>query len=112
MDLFVLNTVQNLSLLGCVLEQGSGQRKMCGFGGRYAALFAGRFGWKGDRGSSVERIREKRHELIVQPCDSNHESRLLLGHCFGVKPTPGGRLALLLRLRRLRLRFPSATDPP
>src|SRR5258708_26929591 len=25
-------------------------------------------------------------------------SRFILGHCFGVKPTPGGRLVLLLRL--------------
>jgi hypothetical protein len=25
-------------------------------------------------------------------------SRFMLGHCFGVKPTPGGRLVLLLRL--------------
>jgi hypothetical protein len=40
------------------------------------------------------------------------QSRLFLGHCFGANATPDGKLALLLRLRRLRLRFPPSADPP
>ena len=90
MDLLILNAVQNLSTLECVQEHGRDQQKRCGFACRNAALFAGRLGWKSRRGLPVDSISGERNEFLVHSCISNYESRLLLGHCFGVKPTPGG----------------------
>ena len=51
-----------------------------------------------NRSLPVHGIVRKRMKRIVQAGVSQNVSRFLHGHCFGVKPTPGGRLVLLLRL--------------
>ena len=111
MDLLGLSATNKPSCERCAFERGRADQKTREYGCDMR-LFAGGLDGKSESGLPVGQHRREADEFNVQLCVSNHESRLLLGHYFGGKPTPGGRLALLLRLRRLRLRFPSAMEPP
>ncbi len=111
MVLHTRKTEPNHSTGRCASEHGASLLKTLGFGADLR-LFSGPSVGANEPLLPVHSIVRKRMERIVQAGVSRIVSRFLLGLGFGVYPTPGGRLVLLLRLRRLRLRFPSATDPP
>ena len=89
MDLLVLNASNDRSCGRCALERGCAEQKTRK-SGCDMRLSAGGLDGESESGLPVNRIGGERNELFVQPCVSNHESRLLLGHCFGGKPTPCG----------------------
>ena len=89
MALLALNATNKPSCGGCALEHDRAGQKTRE-SGCDMRLFAGGLDGEGESGLPVNRIGGERNEFLVQPCVSNHESRLQLGHCFGGKPTPGG----------------------
>jgi hypothetical protein len=88
---------QNLSTRRCALEHGAGRLKTLGFGADLR-LFAESSVGASEPCLPVHSIARKRTKRIVQAGVFPYVSRFLHGHGFGVKPTPGGRLVLLLRL--------------
>ena len=82
------------------LRHGRTKRKTsdCGCDAR---VFVRRPGESSDSGLPVDGVAGKRGGRIVLTRVSPVQFRHLLGHCFGAYATPGGKLALLLRLRRL-----------
>ena len=63
-----------------------------------AGLIAGQVSRQRTARLSGERHRQEAEEASCSAQCLLRVSRFMLGHCFGVKPTPGGRLVLLLRL--------------
>ena len=111
MDLLGLSVTNKPSSGRCAFERDRVEQKTreCGCDMR---LFAGCLDGESESGLPVDSIGGKRMSSLLSRVSPTTNPASLLGHCFGGKPTPGGRLALLLRLRRLRLRLPSAMDPP
>ena len=89
MDLLGLSATNRPSCGRCAFERDRAEQKTreCGCDMR---LFAGGLDGESESGLPVDMHRREADEFIVQPCVSNHESRFLLGHCFGGKPTPCG----------------------
>jgi hypothetical protein len=92
------NSDWNLSASKCAFEHGESYPKTrCSV--RYdAGLLADVWGAIVVLALPVESIVRKRMSSCAVQCVSPLYPASLLGHCFGVKPTPGGRLVLLLRL--------------
>jgi hypothetical protein len=111
MDLLGLNATNKPSCRRCAFECDRTEQntRECGCDMR---LFAVGLDGEGESGLPAYVIGGKRMSSFFNRVSPTTNPASVLGHCFGGKPTPGGRLALLLRLRRLRLRFPSAMDPP
>jgi hypothetical protein len=111
MDLLGLNATNRPSCRRCAFERDRAEQKTRE-SGCDMRLFCEGLDGKSESGLPVNCIGGKRMSSMFNRVSPTTNPVSLLGHCFGGKPTPGGRLALLLRLRRLRLRFPSAMDPP
>ena len=111
MDLLGVNATNKPSCGRCAFERERTEQKTreCGCDMR---LFARGLDGESEPGLPVNCIGGKRMSSLFSRVSPTTNPASVLGHCFGGKPTPGGRLALLLRLRRLRLRFPSAMEPP
>jgi|HubBroStandDraft_5_1064220.scaffolds.fasta_scaffold1059838_1 hypothetical protein len=111
MDLLGLNATNKPSCGRGAFERDRAEQKTREYG-REMRLIAGGLDGESESGFPVNCIGGKRMSSLFRRVSPTTNPAAVLGHCFGGKPTPGGRLALLLRLRRLRLRFPSAMDPP
>jgi hypothetical protein len=95
----------------CALERSGRCLKTCDFGSGFHLLAEGLVGTS-ERYLPVFGIARKRVKQIVQAGVSCTYSTFLHGHSFGASPTPCGSSFFCFGLRRLWLRFPSATDPP
>ena len=111
MDLLGLSATNKPSCGRCAFERDRAEERTREYGCDMR-LLAGCLDGESESGLPVDSIGGKRMSSLFIRVSPTTNPAFLLGHCFGGKPTPGGRLALLLRLRRLRLRFPSAMDPP
>ena len=111
MDLLGLNPTNKPSSGRPAFERDRGEQKTREYGCDMR-LSAGGLDGESESGLPVDCIGGKRMSSLFSRVSPTTNPASVLGHCFGGKPTPCGRLALLLRLRRLRLRFPSTTDPP
>ena len=84
------NSEWNPSPLSCVPEHGNSHPKTRCFARQNAGLFAGGWGAEGVSALPVESIARKRMSFFCRAMCLPFVSRFFLGHCFGVKPTPGG----------------------
>jgi hypothetical protein len=97
MKLLTHNTEPSLSTGKCAPEHGAGRLKAFGSGADLR-LYTDLLVSTSELHLPVHSIARKRTKRIVQAGVFPYVSRFLHGHGFGVKPTPGGRLVLLLRL--------------
>jgi hypothetical protein len=110
MDLPALNAAQNHSPSGYALECAFSGLKMCSCGGNLP-LFAGVMGGEREVALPGVGIREKLHGVFALACVSPYVSRLMLGHCFGAYPAPGGSSLFCFGYAALRVTV-SVPDPP
>jgi hypothetical protein len=89
MDLPALNAAHNQSPSGCALERVSSRLKMCSCGSD-SPLFAGVLCGEREVALPGISICGKQHEVFALACVSPYVSLLMLGHCFGAYPAPGG----------------------
>jgi len=108
---FTHNTEQNLSTGRCAPERGEGRLKAFGFGAD-SRLFAESSVGTSERCSPVHCIVRKRMKRIVHAGVSSIYPAFCTVTASGSNRRPAAGSFFCFGLRRLRLRFPSATDPP
>src|SRR6185437_14963317 len=111
MVLHAHNTEQNLSTGRFAPEHGVGRLKTFGFGADLRLFAESSVGTSG-RCSPVHCIVRKRMERIVQAGVSRMYPAFCTVTASGSNRRPAAGSFFCFGLRRLRLRFPSATDPP
>jgi len=111
MVLLTHNTEQSLSTGRCALEHGAGCLKALGFGADLR-LFAESSVGTSERYSPVHCIVRKRMKRIVQAGVSHMYPAFCTVTASGSNRRPAAGSFFCFGSRRLRLRFPSATDPP
>ena len=111
MDLLDLSATNKPSCRRCAFERDRAEQKTREYGCDMR-LFAGGLDGESESGLPVGSIGGNRMSSLFCRVSPTTNPGSYSVTASGAKPTPSGRLALLLRLRRLRLRFPSAMDPP
>jgi hypothetical protein len=111
MVLLTHNTEQNLSSGRCAPEHGAGHLKTFGFGAGLR-LYAESLVGTSERYSPVHSVVRKRMKRIVQAGVSRMYPAFCTVTASGSNRRPAAGSFFCFGLRRLRLRFPSATDPP
>jgi hypothetical protein len=101
----------NLSTRRCALEHGTGRLKTFGFGA-HLRLYAESLVGTSEPCSPVHGIAKKRMKRIVQAGVSRMYPAFCTVTASGSNRRPAAGSFFCFGLRRLRLRFPSATDPP
>ena len=105
------NTEQNLSTGRCAPEHGAGRLKTFGFGANLRHLAESSAGTS-EPCSPVRGIVRKRTKRIVQAGVSRMYPAFCTVTASGSYRRPAAGSFFCFGIRRLRLRFPSAMDPP
>jgi len=105
------NTESNLSTGRCAPEHGAGRLKTFGFGANLR-LYADPWWRAGEPCSRIYGIAMKRIKRIVQAGVSSMYPAFCTVTASGSNRRPAAGSFFCFGLRRLRLRFPSVTDPP
>ena len=111
MVLLTHNTEQNLSTGRCAPEHGAGRLKTFGFGADLRLYAESLVGMSEPR-LPVRRIVRKQMKRIVQAGVSRMYPAFCTVTASGSYRRPAASSFFCFGLRRLRLRFPSTTDPP
>jgi hypothetical protein len=111
MALHTHSTKLNRSTGKCALELGAGRLKTFGFGATLR-LFAGLLAGPSELHLPVHSIARKRMKSIVQAGVSRIYPAFCTVTASGSIRRPAAGSFFCFGMRRLRLRFPSATDPP
>jgi len=111
MVLLTHNTKQNSSTGRCGSEHRAGRLKTFGFGA-HLRLYAESLVGTSEPCSPVHGIAKKRMTRIVQAVVSRMYPAFCTVTASGSNRRPAAGSFFCFGLRRLRLRFPSATDPP